>query len=348
MATFEFTGKDGQIFEVDAEDIQSAQKAIEHYYSTNNINKSKTPRSSGMMGFIKNLADSPQARTIAQGVPVLGASVPDNEETFKFKQENPKTATALHMGGNVAAMIPAALATGGMSLPAGLAADAGISGIVSAADAYARDQDPQKAGILGALLGPMGRLIGRGVSPGIKPKSTTMEAPIIPEMSDYVPNAFPSSLHVVEKSATGSAPGAPTRIQKLIMDTSTRKEYEALKAALGVKGTPKESAEAAMAAAQGRPIPTKTVDIPAMTGDAAMGGLVGGGLGYLTGHMDPIHAAMLGALAPHALKRAGTYGNMALNSGPGKQFIGNRVFRDNSILDALLRSSTLGNTSFGD
>ena len=31
-----------------------------------------------------------------------------------------------------------------MSLPAGIAADAGISGIVSAADAYARDQDPQK------------------------------------------------------------------------------------------------------------------------------------------------------------------------------------------------------------
>jgi hypothetical protein len=348
MATFEFTGKDGQIFEVDAEDIQSAQKAIEHYYSTNNINKSKTPRSSGMMGFIKNLADSPQARTIAQGVPVLGASVPDNEETFKFKQENPKTATALHMGGNVAAMIPAALATGGMSLPAGLAADAGISGIVSAADAYARDQDPQKAGILGALLGPMGRLIGRGVSPGIKPKSTTMEAPIIPEMSDYVPNPFPSSLHIVERGTMGSAPGSPAEIQKLIMGTAARKQDEALKAALGVKGTPKEGAEAAMAAAQGRPLPTKTVDIPVMTGDSAIGGLVGGGLGYLTGHMDPIHAAMLGALAPHALKRAGTYGNMAMNSDTGKQFIGNRVFRDNSILDALLRSSTLGNTSFGD
>ena len=75
---------------------------------------------------------------------------------------------------------------------------------------------------------------------------------------------------------------------------------------------------------------------------------MGGGLGYLTGHMDPIHAAMLGALAPHALKRAGAYGNMAMNSDTGKQFIGNRVFRDNSILDALLRSSTLGNTSFGD
>ncbi len=348
MATFEFTGKDGQTFEVDAEDIQSAQKAIEHYYSTNNINKSKTPRSSGMMGFIKNLADSPQARTIAQGVPVLGASVPDNEETFKFKQENPKTATALHMGGNVAAMIPAALATGGMSLPAGLAADAGISGIVSAADAYARDQDPQKAGILGALLGPVGRLVGRGVSPGIKSKPTSVEAPILPEMSGHVPHAFPSSQHIVERGTMGSAPGSPAEIQKLIMGTAARKQDEALKAALGVKGTPKEGAEAAMAAAQGRPLPTKTVDIPAMTGDSAIGGLVGGGLGYLTGHMDPIHAAMLGALAPHALKRAGAYGNMAMNSDAGKQFIGNRVFRDNSVLDALLRSSTLGNTSFGD
>ena len=37
-----------------------------------------------------------------------------------------------------------------------------------------------------------------------------------------------------------------------------------------------------------------------------------------------------------------------MNSDAGKQFIGNRVFRDNSVLDALLRSSTLGNTSFGD
>lgn len=347
MATFEFTGKDGQTFEVDAEDIQSAQKAIEHYYSTNNTNKSKTPRSSGMMGFIKNLADSPQARTIAQGVPVLGASVPDNEETFKFKQENPKTATALHIGGNVAAMIPAALATGGMSLPAGLAADAGISGIVSAADAYARDQDPQKAGILGALLGPVGRLIGRGASPGIKPKPTTMEAPVKPVMSDYVPNAFPSSLHIVEKGTMGSAPGSPAEIQKLIMGTAARKQDEALKAALGVKGTPKEGAEAAMAAAQGKPLPTKTIDTPAIIGDSAIGGLIGGVAGHMSG-MSPMESFILGAVAPHALKRVGAYGNAALNSGPGKQFIGNRVFRDNSVLDALLRSSTLGNTSFGD
>ena len=208
-------------------------------------------------------------------------------------------------------MLPAALATGGMSLPAGLAADAGISGIVSAADAYARDQDPQKAGILGALLGPVGRLIGRGVSPGIKSKPTSVEAPILPEMSGHVPHPFLSSQHIVERGTMGSAPGSPAEIQKLIMGTAARKQDEALKAALGVKGTPKEGAEAAMAAAQGRPLPTKTVDIPAMTGDSAIGGLVGGGLGYLTGHMDPIHAAMLGALAPHALKRAGAYGNMA-------------------------------------
>ena len=58
----------------------------------------------------------------------------------------------------------------------------------------------------------------------------------------------------------------PLKYKKLIMGTAARKQDEALKAALGVKGTPKEGAEAAMAAAQGRPLPTKTVDIPAMTG----------------------------------------------------------------------------------
>jgi len=358
MAIFEVIGKDGKTYEIEAPDISTAASAMEEFHGTSQgSNESKTPKASGMMGFFKNLTDNPQVRAVAQGVPILGASVPDNEETFKFKQENPKTAKALKIGGGVASTIPLIAATGGLGLGAGLAADATMFGGLNAADAYARDEDPRQAALLGAILGPAGRLLGSGISKisgmGLKNGPKTVEKTITPELAPITPHPFPNTVAEAEAIAKAAIPeaaigkglgtGRPSApLPRDALASLFKQGEDKLKATMWqTQGTPKEVAEAAWSVLTGKQLPTKQVEVPSMVGDSAIGGLAGAVGGHFAG-IDPFHAAILGALTPHALKRAGTYGSAAINSNVGQSAL--NKLHDNATLNALLRT-TIANSS---
>lgn len=117
---------------------------------------------------LKHAAVIPQIA--AKGAPILGAAVPDSEDTKRFEKDQPGLTTAFKGVGGALTMAPAMLAAPelfGINAAQGLVGNALTSGAVNAgigaADAAARGEPIVEGAVTGGLAGAAVPVVGKGL-----------------------------------------------------------------------------------------------------------------------------------------------------------------------------------------